>query len=94
MHGRGFTAGDLDAALAHYNQVVDISRADLQSLLEHAEMAAYQRKLGAMRCGEVMCREPGVGAVRHAAAGSLGPDARRRIKALPVVDRACASPAS
>ena len=58
VHGRGFTAGDLDAALAHYNQVVDISRADLQSLLEHAEMAAYQRKLGAMRCGEVMSRAP------------------------------------
>jgi CBS domain-containing membrane protein len=88
VHGRGFATADLDAALAHYNQVVDISRADLQSLLEHAEMAAYQRNLGALRCAEVMSRDPV--AVQF---GSPLQEAwelmqRRRVKALPVVDRA------
>ena len=88
VHGRGFTEADLDAALAHYNQVVDISRADLQVLLEHAELAAYQRKLGALRCADIMSRAP-----VSVQFGTSLKDAwklmrERRIKALPVVDRA------
>lgn len=86
--GRRFTEADLDAALAHYNQVVDISRADLHELLEHAEMASYQRRLGALRCGEVMTRDPvsvPFGASLQEAWDTMR---SRRIKALPVVDRA------
>jgi CBS domain-containing membrane protein len=85
---RRFTSADLDAALARYNQVVDISRADLEALLEDAEMAAYQRKLGAVRCGDVMSREPvsvQFGASLQEAWTLMR---ERRIKALPVVDRA------
>lgn len=41
-----FSAADLDAALAHYNQVLDVSREDLQALLERAEASAYQRNMG------------------------------------------------
>jgi CBS domain-containing membrane protein len=88
VHGRRFTPADLDLALARYNQVVDISRADLQSLLEDAEVAAYQRKLGALRCGDVMSREPvsvQFGAPLQEAWALMR---ERRIKALPVVDRA------
>jgi CBS domain-containing membrane protein len=86
--GRHFNSADLDAALAHYNQVLDVSRADLQSLLEHAEMAAYQRNLGALRCSEVMSPDP-----VSVQFGTPLQDAwdlmrQRRIKALPVVDRA------
>lgn len=85
--GRRFSEADLDAALAHYNQVVDISRDDLQDLLEHAEMAAYQRRLGALRCGEVMTREP-VSVLFGASLQEAWDVMReRRIKALPVVDR-------
>jgi CBS domain-containing membrane protein len=88
VDGRGFSAADLDAALAHYNQVVDISRADLQSLLEHAEMAAYQRKLGALRCGEVMSRSPLSVQFGTPLAEAWDLMRERRVKALPVVDRA------
>jgi CBS domain-containing membrane protein len=88
VHGRGFSTADLDAALAHYNQVVDISRADLQSLLEHAEMAAYQRKLGALRCGEVMSRTPVSVQFGTPLQEAWELMRSRRIKALPVVDRA------
>jgi len=42
----GFTTEDLDAALAHYNQVLDISRADLAGLLHMAGRAAFQRTAG------------------------------------------------
>ncbi len=83
-----FTAADLDAALAHYNQVLDVSRDDLEALLHHAEAAAYRRSLGALRCRDVMARD--VATVEY---GTPLDEAwallrARRVKALPVVDRA------
>lgn len=83
-----FSAADLDAALAHYNQVLDVSRDDLEELLHHAESAAYQRNFGSLRCGDIMTPDP--------VAVSFGAPLREawalmrqhRIKALPVVDRA------
>ena len=82
-----FSAQDLDAALAHYNQVLDVSRDDLEELLHYAELAAYQRNLGELRCVDIMSPEPV--AVQYGTA--LG-DAwhlmrEHRIKALPVIDR-------
>lgn len=86
--GARFTAADLDAALAHYNQVLDVPRDDLESLLHEAEAAAYQRNLGTLRCGDIMSRDP-------AAVGPATPAAQARtlmrergVKALPVVDAA------
>lgn len=86
--GRRFTEADLDVALAHYNQVVDISRADLHDLLEHAEMAAYQRRLGALRCGEAMTSEPVAVQFGTPLQEAWDLMRARRIKALPVIDRA------
>lgn len=88
VHGRRFTPADLDAALARYNQVVDISREDLQSLLEDAEMAAYQRKLGALRCGDIMSPDPVSVQFGTPLQEAWALMRQRRIKALPVVDRA------
>ena len=81
-----FTTADLDAALAHYNQVLDISRADLAGLLHMAGRAAFQRTLGELRCADIMSRppmavEPGV-TLKEAWAMMR----REQIKALPVVD--------
>ena len=83
-----FSGADLDAALAHYNQVLDVSRDDLEDLLHHAETAAYQRSLGSLRCADIMSAGPrSVGrqtplgqahALMHA----------NRIKSLPVTDGA------
>ena len=39
--GTRLTRSDLDAALAHYNQVMDVNRGDLEFLLRQAEAAAY-----------------------------------------------------
>lgn len=85
--GKGqFTTADLDAALAHYNQVLDISQADLAGLLHMAGRAAFQRTLGELRCADIMSRppmavEPGV-TLKEAWAMMR----REQIKALPVVD--------
>ncbi len=54
-----FTRADFDAALAHYNQVIDVSRDDLESLLHYAEASAYGRRLGELRCADVMARKAG-----------------------------------
>jgi CBS domain-containing membrane protein len=53
----GITSDDLDAALARYNQVLDISREDLQAILLDTEMLSHQRRFGITRCGEVMSRD-------------------------------------
>ncbi len=81
-----FSANDLDTALAHYNQVLDISRDDLEELLHHAELAAYQRNLGGLRCADIMSTSP-----LSVTFGTHLDDAwalmrEHRIKALPVID--------
>lgn len=81
-----FTASDVDTALAHYNQVLDVSRADLEGLLHLAGRAAFQRTLGEVRCSDIMSRPP-----LSVAAGVPLKDAwalmrTEQIKALPVVD--------
>ncbi len=81
-----FSASDLDTALAHYNQVLDVSRDDLEELLHHAELAAYQRNLGGLRCADIMSTSP-----LSVAFGTHLDDAwtlmrEHRIKALPVID--------
>lgn len=82
------TASDVDAVLRRHNEIVDIGRADLQGLLEEAELQAHRRRLGTVRCSDVMSCE-----VETVEYGTLLQDAwatlrTRRIKALPVVDRA------
>lgn len=82
-----FSAQDLDAALAHYNQVLDVSRDDLQSLLEHAEGFAYQRKLGGLRCADVMSTTPVVARQEMSLRDAWALLRSHKVKALPVVDR-------
>lgn len=77
---------DLDAVIARYNQVLDISRDDLKALLEDTRLQAYQRKLANLRCGDIMSRD--LVTIRR---DTLLHEAwelfrEHRIKALPVVD--------
>lgn len=81
-----FSAVDLDAALAHYNQVLDVSRDDLQALLERAEASAYQRKMGEIRCADVMSTTPVVARQEMPLREAWALLRRHKIKALPVVD--------
>lgn len=81
-----FTTEDLDAALRHYNQVVDLDREDLQALLHDAQAHAHQRTLGQLRCREIMSRS----LVTASGSETLTQAWQRllayRIKSLPVVD--------
>jgi CBS domain-containing membrane protein len=67
--------------------VLDLPRDDLRALLSAAELQAYQRRLGSLRCGDIMSRElvtVEFGTPLDEAWALLR---RHRIKALPVVDR-------
>ena len=84
---RSFTDADLDAVLARYNQVLDVSREDLHMLLEQAQMQAWRRRSGQIRCAEVMSKDPvsvSFGTPLEEAWALLR---QHRIKSLPVVDR-------
>ncbi len=48
---------DLDAVLARYNQVLDVSRDDLKALLAETRLRAYDRKLAEVRCEDIMSRD-------------------------------------
>jgi CBS domain-containing membrane protein len=85
---RSFTDADLDAVLARYNQVLDVSREDLHMLLEQAQTQAWRRRSGQARCAEVMSKDPvavSFGTPLQEAWALLH---EHRIKSLPVIDRA------
>lgn len=52
----GITPEDLDAVLRQHNGLLDISRADLEQVLEQAEMKAYHRHFGKISCADIMTR--------------------------------------
>ncbi|MDM0047231.1 HPP family protein [Variovorax dokdonensis] len=85
---RSATENDLDAVLAHYNQVLDVPRDDLLALLGHTRLAGYQRMLANTPCSDIMSRDVvtvGFGTPLQEAWALLR---QKHIKALPVVDRA------
>jgi CBS domain-containing membrane protein len=82
-----FTSADLDEVLKRYNQVLDVSRDELENILHMAEMNAMERRMSELRCEDIMTRT--VFTVEY---GTDLQDAwalmrRHRVKALPVVDR-------
>ena len=82
-----FTGVDLDTVLAHYNQVLDIPRDDLQAIVDEAGLLATRRRMTTLRCADVMSRD-----VKTVEWGTPLQDAwallrTHQIKALPVVDR-------
>ena len=83
-----FTQSDLDAALHHYQQIIDVAPSDLAQLLQYAESAAYQRTLGDLRCIDAMSSSPHSVEFGSSLAEAWNLMRQKRIKALPVVDRA------
>jgi CBS domain-containing membrane protein len=84
----GFTREDLDAALARYGQVLDVSRDDLESIILETEMQAYGRRFGVITCKAIMSVdavtvEPGM-----PLADAWRQLRRHKLHALPVLNRA------
>lgn len=83
----GITPEDLDVVLARYNQVLDISRDDLESIMLQTEMQAYRRRLDGTKCADIMSKD-----VIYVEFGTELAEAWRQFKshdltALPVIDR-------
>ncbi|GGI52901.1 HPP family protein [Oxalicibacterium solurbis] len=83
----GITPEDLDNVLRRYNQIIDISRDDLEELILQTEMQAYRRQIGGVKCVDIMSRD-----VVSVSFGTELADAWQRLQehdltALPVVDR-------
>lgn len=81
-----FVASDVDAALSHYNQLLDVSREDLEGLLHLAGRAAFQRTLGDLRCSDVMSKPPLVVEASVSLKDAWALMRSQQVKALPVVD--------
>ncbi|MDY0871659.1 HPP family protein [Dongia rigui] len=84
----GFTAGDIDGALADLGEAFDIDRADLDQLLSRVELRALERSHGNLTCADIMSRD-----IVHVAPTTAIDEARalllqRNLRMLPVVDSA------
>lgn len=84
--GGHFQKSDLDAALENYNQVLDISRSDLEGLLHLAGRAAFQRTLGELRCADIMSTPALAVEADVPLKDAWALMRQRNIKALPVVN--------
>lgn len=81
----GLRQDDLDAALAGQEELLDISKSDLEEILSRALQHAGRRQWGDVRCRDIMSQDVvhiGPRASLDEAWDQLG---RHRIKALPVV---------
>ncbi|WP_273454512.1 HPP family protein [Nevskia ramosa] len=82
-----FNSADFDKALARYNEVLDVSRDDLEGLLRQTELNAYHRLFGGLRCADIMSREPVTVQFGDGLQDAWALMRRHHVKALPVTDR-------
>ncbi|OYZ03684.1 MAG: hypothetical protein B7Y32_04515, partial [Methylophilales bacterium 16-45-7] len=83
----GFNSDDLNAVLKENNELLDISRDDLEKIFQQTEMHAYRRRFGEIRCRDIMKKE-----VVTVEFGTELEEAwtlmrKHNIKALPVVNK-------
>lgn len=83
----GFKAEDINFAVREYNQLLDISKNDLEQVLKLAEMNAYRRRFGEVTCADIMSRDV-VTAEFGTELEELWAQLRmHKIAAIPVIDR-------
>lgn len=82
----GFTAGDLDAALAHYGELLDVSREDLDALFRQVELQAHQRLHAQIRCGDIMSTDVLALDARQTCESALLYMQEHALRTAPVID--------
>lgn len=82
----GFTPADLDQALAHYGDLLDVSREDLDQLFRQVELQAHRRIHSQIRCGDIMSRDLISVDVRQSCESALAFLRRHDLRTAPVVD--------
>lgn len=81
-------AADIDFALEKHGELLDISRQDLQALLQEAQLHALRARVGTVRVQEVMSRDLILIAAQQPAMVAWQRLSHHQVKALPVVDEA------
>jgi CBS domain-containing membrane protein len=84
----GVTSEDLHKALLAYGAYLDVSEEDLSQLYKQAHMQAYRRKMGQIRCTDIMSHD--LVTVEYGTELERAWSLLRfhKLKALPVIDRA------
>ena len=82
----GFNSADLDAALAQYGELLDVSREDLDALFRQVELQAHRRIHSQIRCEEVMSTDVITLHVEQSAQSALAFLQRHDLRTAPVLD--------
>jgi len=82
----GFTKEDLDAVLARYGQVLDVSRDDLEAILLETEMRAHARRFEVVNCAAIMSKDAVTVTPDTPLATAWRELRRHGLHALPVLD--------
>jgi CBS domain-containing membrane protein len=82
----GFTSGDLDAALAHYGELLDVSRDDLDALFRQVELQAHQRLHAQILCGDIMSVDVITVDPRQGCDSALRHMSEHDLRTVPVID--------
>ena len=82
----GFSSADLDAVLQDYDQLLDVDRDDLETILREAEIRSYRRRSGQATCAAVMSRDVIAVAPGAPLREALDLIRSHHIKVLPVTD--------
>ncbi|KOF19397.1 membrane protein [Ensifer adhaerens] len=85
MQRLGIVPEDLQAVLAQYGEVVDISPDELDALIHQAQIRAFNRRSGEITCGEVMSRDVATATPETTLRQAWQTLLDHNIKALPVV---------
>lgn len=81
-------AADIDFALEKHGELLDISRQDLQALLQEAQLHALRARGGTVRVQDVMSRDLILIEAQQPAMAAWQLLSHHQVKALPVVDEA------
>ena len=82
----GFTPGDIDKALAHYGDLLDVDRADLDALFREVELQAHKRIHAHILCGEIMSRDVLTVDLAQSAESALTYMRNHDLRTAPVLD--------
>lgn len=82
----GFTAADIDNALEHYGELLDVDREDLDALFREVELQAHRRIHARILCSDIMSRDVLSVDLHQTAESALGYMRLHDLRAAPVID--------
>ncbi|WP_165186525.1 HPP family protein [Caulobacter soli] len=82
----GFTAADIDQALAHYGELLDVDREDLDALFREVELQAHRRIHARILCSDIMSRDVLSVDLHQSAESALAYLRRHDLRSAPVID--------